>query len=128
MSLFPESSEVHRATRSRPLEQSELRIAVQRFAPSPQINRLVAFFSNYLVPPDKLEIVDAFGWGLLLSKISGYRKWWWLSGATILSVRVGTFALYHGLRSEWFLAHIPADVSMHVRFGIILASAVLCNS
>ena len=149
MSSFPESSEVHRAARSISFEQSELRIAVQsalatalclglstglffwlitvqRFAPSPQIDRLVTFFSNYLVPPDKLEVVGAFGWGLLLSKISGYRKWWWLSGATILSVRVGTFALYHGLLSEWFLAHIPADLSMHIRFGIILASTILC--
>jgi hypothetical protein len=149
MSSFPESSEVHRAVRSIFLEQGELRIAVQsalatalclglstglffwlitlqRVAPSAEINRLVDFFSKYLVPPDKLEMVGAFGWGLLLSKISGYRKWWWLSGATILGVRVGTFALYHGLLSEGFLEYIAPDVSMHVRFGIILASAVLC--
>ena len=94
MSSVPESSEVHQAPRSIPLEQSEFRIAVQsalatalciglstglffwlitvqRFAPSPQIDSLVAFFSNYLVPPDKLEMLGAFGWGLLLSKISG---------------------------------------------------------
>jgi hypothetical protein len=131
------------------LEQSELRIAVQsalatalclglstglffwlvtlqRVAPSAQINRLVDVFSTYLVPPDKLEMVGAFGWGLLLSKISGYRKWWWLSGATILGVRVGTFTLYNGVLTDWFLEHIAADVSMHVRFMIILAIAVLC--
>ena len=149
MSSFPESSEVHRVAPSIPREQSELRIAVQsalatalclglstglffwlitvqRLAPSAQIDRLVAFFSKYLVPPDKLEMFGAFGWGLLLSKISGYRKWWWLSGATILSVRVGTFTLYHGWLSEWVLAGFSNHVSMHVRFGIILASAVLC--
>ena len=101
-------------------------ITVQRLTPSAQIDRLVTFFSNYLVPPDILEMVGAFVWGLLLSKISGYRKWWWLSGATILGVRVGNFALYHGWLSEWFLAHIPTNVSMHVRFAIILAIAVLC--
>ena len=101
-------------------------ITVQRVAPSAQIDRLVTFFSSYLVPPDKLEMVGAFGWGLLLSKISGYRKWWWLSGATILGVRVGTFALYHGLLSEWLLVQILGDVSMHVRFGILLAIAILC--
>ena len=149
MSSFPESPEVHRAARSMSLEQSELRIAVQsalatalclglstglffwlvtlqRVAPSTQIHRLVDVFSTYLVPPDKLEMVGAFGWGLLLSKISGYRKWWWLSGATILGVRVGTFTLYNGVLTEWFLEHIAADVSMHVRFMIILAIAVLC--
>ena len=148
MSSFPESSEVHRAARSMSLEQSELRIAVQsalatalclglstglffwlvtlqRVAPSAQINRHVDVFSTYLVPPDKLEMVGAFGWGLLLSKISGYRRWWWLSGATILGVRVGTFTLYNGVLTDWFLEHIAADVSMHVRFMIILAIAVL---
>jgi hypothetical protein len=149
MSSFPESPEVHRAARSIPLEQSELRIAVQsalaaalcfglstglfywlitvqRLAPSAQINRLVTFFSNYLVPPDKLEMVGAFVWGFLLSKISGYRNWWWLSGATILGVWVGNFALYHGWLSEGFLAPTSTNVSMHVRFSIILTMAVLC--
>jgi hypothetical protein len=101
-------------------------ITVQRLAPSARIDRLVTFFSNYLVPPDLLEMVGALGWGLLLSKISGYRQWWWLSGATMLGVRVGNFALYHGLLSEWVLAPIPTAVSMHARFGIILAFAVLC--
>jgi hypothetical protein len=101
-------------------------VTLQRVAPSAQINRLVDFFSKYLVPPDKLEMLGAFGWGLLLSKISGYRKWWWLSGATILGVRVGSFTLYNGVLTDWFLEHIAADVSMHVRFMIILAIAVLC--
>jgi hypothetical protein len=101
-------------------------ITLQRVAPSAPIDRIVRFFSNYLVPPDKLEMVGALGWGFLLSKISGYRQWWWLSGATILGVRVGTFALYHGLLSEWFLERIAPDASMHLRFGIILTMAVLC--
>jgi hypothetical protein len=151
MRSFTESSKIHRPTRFISLEHRDLKIAmqsalatalclglstglffslitVQRLSPSTQIDRVVTFFSNYLVPPDKLEMVGAFGWGFLLSKISGYRKWWWLSGATILGVRMGTFALYHGLLSEWFLEHIAPDASMHVRFGIILAIAVLSVS
>lgn len=149
MSSFTEPSKRSRPARFIALEQSDLKIALQsalatalcfglstglffwlitlqRLAPSTQINRLVTFFSNYLVPPDILEMVGAFAWGLLLSKISGYRKWWWLAGATMLGARLGTFALYHGLLSEWFLEHIAPDASMHVRFGIILAIAVLC--
>lgn len=149
MSSFTEPSKWSRPARFIALEQSDLKIALQsalatalcfglstglffwlitlqRLAPSTQINRLVTFFSNYLVPPDILEMVGAFAWGLLLSKISGYRKWWWLAGATMLGARLGTFALYHGLLSEWFLEHIAPDASMHVRFGIILAIAVLC--
>ena len=149
MSSMIEPSKMSGSAKFVPLEQSNLKIAVQsalatalclglstglffwlitmqRFAPSTEINRLVAFFSNYLVPPDKLEIVGAFGWGFLLSKISGYRKWWWLSGATILGVRVGNFALYHGWLSEGFLAPTSTNFSMHVRFAIILTMAILC--
>ena len=100
-------------------------ITVQRLAPSAQIDRLVNFFSQYLVPPDLLEMIGAFSWGLLLSKISGYRKWWWLSGAAVLGVRLGTFVLYSVLLTEQFLKPVPAEVSMHARFGIILAFAVL---
>src|SRR5687768_4357854 len=101
-------------------------ITVQRLAPSRQLDRLVTFFSNYAVPPVILEMIGAFAWGLLLSKISGYRKWWWLSIATMMGVRIGNFTLYNGLLSEWVLSQIATDASMHVRFGIILGIAVLC--
>jgi hypothetical protein len=149
MSSLIEPSKMSRTTRLVPLERRDLKIAVQsalatalclglstglffwlivvqRLAPSAQIDRIVAYFSNHLVPPDRLEIVGAFGWGFLLSKISGYRGWWWLSGAAILGVRLGTFALYHGWLTAWLLAHIPGDVSRPVQFSIILVSGVLC--
>jgi hypothetical protein len=148
MGSFPDSSNVHRAAQSISLEEDELRIALQsalatalclglstglffwlitmqRVAPSAQIDRLVILFSKYLVPPDLLEMIGAFGWGLLLSKISGYRKWWWLSGAAVLGGRVGTFVLYSVLLTERFQERIPVGVSIHARFGIILALAVL---
>ena len=149
MSSFTGPSKISQPGRFMPLEETDLKIAVQsalatalcfglstglffwlitlqRLAPSTQINRLVTFFSNYLVPPDILELFGALGWGLLLSKISGYRKWWRLSAAAVLGVQLGTFTLYHGLLSEGFLGHIAPDASMHVRFGIILAITVLC--
>ena len=46
--------------------------------------------------------------------------------ATMAGVRVGHYALYHGLLSEWVLEHILTDVSMHIRFGMILSITVLC--
>jgi hypothetical protein len=98
---------------------------MQRAAPSAQIDRLVNLFSRYLVPPDILEMIGAFGWGLLLSKISGYRRWWRVAGATFLGNRVGTFILYSVLLTERLQEQIPAGVSSHARFGIILALAVL---
>ena len=100
-------------------------ITLQRAVPSAQIDRLVNLFSRYLVPPDILEMIGSFGWGLLLSKISGYRKWWRVAGATFLGNRVGTFMLYSVLLTERFREQIPAGVSSHARFGIILALAVL---
>ena len=147
MGSLPESSDGHRAAESRSLEEGELRIALQsalatalclglstgsffwlitlqRAAPSAPIDRLVNFFSRYLVPPDILEMIGAFGWGLLLSKISGYRKWWRVAGATFLGNRVGAFVLYSVLLTERLQEQMPG-VSSHARFGIILALAVL---
>ena len=100
-------------------------IIVQRLEPSTQITILVNFLRDYLVPPVILEMLGASGWGLLLSKISGYRQWWWLSIATMAGVWLGDFALYHGWVEQWVEGHAPPDLSLHVRFGLILAITVL---
>src|SRR5688572_11690514 len=101
-------------------------IIMQRSAPSASIERLVNFFSQYAVPPVILEMLGAFGWGLLLSKISGYRQWWWLSMATMAGVRIGDFALYNGSLVEWVQGHAPPGLSLHVSFEVILGITVLC--
>ena len=101
-------------------------IIVQRWTPSAPMDGLLHFLQDYTVPPVILEMLGAFGWGLLLSKISGYRQWWWLSTATMAGVRVGDFALYHGWLEQWVQGHAPPDISLHVRFGLILGITVLC--
>jgi hypothetical protein len=101
-------------------------IIVQRWTPSAPIDGLLHFLQDYTVPPVILEMLGAFGWGLLLSKISGYRQWWWLSIATMAGVRVGDFALYHGWLEQWVQGHAPPDLSLHMRFGLILGITVLC--
>lgn len=101
-------------------------IIVQRWAPSTPIDGLLNFFRDNAVPPTILEMLGAFGWGLLLSKISGHRQWWWLSAATMAGVRMGDFALYNGLLDQWVQGHAPPDLSLHVRFGLILGITVLC--
>ena len=101
-------------------------IIVQRWTPSAPMDGLLHFFQDYVVPPVILEMLGAFGWGLLLSKISGYRQWWWLSTATMAGVRVGDFALYHGWLEQWVQGHAPPDISLHVRLGLILGITVLC--
>jgi hypothetical protein len=101
-------------------------IIVQRWTPFAPMDGLLHFLQDYTVPPVILEMLGAFGWGLLLSKISGYRQWWWLSTATMAGVRVGDFALYHGWLEQWVQGHAPPDISLHVRFGLILGITVLC--
>lgn len=100
-------------------------LILQRSAASPGIDRLETFFSSYLVPPDLLGRVGAFAWGFLLSKISGYRQWWWPSLASMVGFWLGDFALYHGLLPEWVLALFPRGFPPPVQFGIILAITVL---
>jgi hypothetical protein len=101
-------------------------IIVQRWAPTPPINSLVNFLQDNAVPSVILEMLGAFGWGFLLSKISGYRYWWWLSIATMAGVCVGDFALYNGFLDQWVQGHAPPDISLNVRFGLILGIIVLC--
>jgi hypothetical protein len=101
-------------------------IILQRWEPSTQIDTLVRFFQDYVVPPVILEMLGASIWGLLLSRISGYRQWWRLSIATMAGVRVGDLALYHGWLDQWVQGHTPADLSLPVRFGLILGITVLC--
>ena len=101
-------------------------IIVQRQGPSTQINILVNFLQDYAVPPVILEMLGAFGWGLLLSKISGYRQWWWLSAATMAGVRVGDFTLYNGSLDQWVKGYAPSGLSLHMRFALILGITVLC--
>ncbi len=98
---------------------------VQSWAPSTPMDVLVSFFRDNAVPPVILEMLGAFGWGLLLGKISGYRQWWWLSAATMAGVRVGDFALYNGFLDNWVQGHAPPDISLEVRFGLILGITVL---
>src|SRR5215213_10815296 len=101
-------------------------LVVQRLAPSTPIGSLLNFLRENAVPPVILEMLGAFGWGLLLSKISRYREWWWLSIATMVGVHVGDFALYHGWLDQWVQGYAPPDLSLHVRFGLILGITVLC--
>jgi hypothetical protein len=149
MNLFIEPSEDHRSVTPNHSYPSALKIAlhsalaaglclglpaglffwviiVQRWTPSAPMDGLLHFLQDYTVPPVILEMLGAFGWGLLLSKISGYRQWWWLSTATMVGVHVGDFALYHGWLDQWVQGHAPPDLSLHVRFGLILGITVLC--
>ncbi len=100
-------------------------IIVQSWAPLTPINSLVEFFRDNLALPVILETLGAIGFGFLLSKISSYRQWWWLSAATLVGVRVGDFALYNGFLDQWVQGYAPSNLPLQMRFGLILGITVL---
>jgi hypothetical protein len=149
MDLSDKPSETDRPARPSHLNQSDLKIALQSAlaaglclglpagiifwliilqsrASSTSMNSLVNFFRDNLVPPVLLEMLGAIAFGCLLSKISGYRQWWWLSAATVAGVRVGDFALYNGFLDQWVQGHTPSNLPLQMRFGLILLITVLC--
>jgi len=101
-------------------------LIVQSWAPSTPIDNAVSFLRDNAVPPVIIEMSGAFGWGILLSKISSYRQWWWLSVATMAGVRVGDYTLYNAFLDQWIQGHVPLSLSLHLRFGLILSFTVLC--
>jgi hypothetical protein len=101
-------------------------LIIQTRAPSTPMERLLNFLREYAVPPVTLEMLGAFGWGVCLSKISGYRQWWWLSAATMAGIRVGDFALYHGWGDQWVQWLAFSDLSLHTHFKLVLSITVLC--
>lgn len=101
-------------------------LVIQRGTPSIPGEHLLSFLQAYFVPPETLEMLGAVGWGLCLSKISGYRPWWRLSAATMAGVWVGNFALYHGLLEPWLQEQAFASLAIHMRFGIIVGVTVVC--
>ena len=101
-------------------------IIMQRWAPSTPLDGFLNFFRDNPLPLPILEMLGAFGWGYLLSKISGYRQWGWLSAAAMAGVRMGDYPLANGFLDQWIQGHFPADLSVHVRFGLVLCINVLC--
>ena len=101
-------------------------LIVQRWAPSTPIDVLVNFIRDNLAPPVLFEMLGAFGWGVFLSKISGYRQWWWLSATTMAGVWVGDFALYNGFLEPWVQGHAPVALPLNLLFWLILSINVLC--
>jgi len=100
-------------------------ITLQKSAPSPEVDRLVTFFSRNLVPPILLGRIGAFVWGLLLSKISGYRQWWWPALASLAGFWLGDSVLYRGWLPEGLPALFPGGLAPPLQFGIVLAMTVL---
>ena len=97
-------------------------ILLQRLQPSQPVERLVTFLQNNGILEIAGMLVGAFGWGILLSKISGYRLWLRLVVASMLGVYVGQrlfWTIYY-----WFNYDF-SNMPIHVGFAIHLSGLVL---
>jgi|SRR5687767_8521165 len=97
-------------------------ILLQRLKPTPLIERLVTFLQNNGMLEIVGMLVGAFGWGILLSKISGYRLWLRLVVASVLGVYLGQrlfWIIYY-----WFNYDF-SNMPIHVGFAIHLSGLIL---
>lgn len=97
-------------------------ILLQRLKPTHLIERLVTFLQNNGILEIVGMLVGAFGWGILLSKISEYRPWWRLVVASMLGIYLGRrlfWIIYY-----WFNYDF-SNMPIHVGFAIHLSGLVL---
>jgi len=99
-------------------------IILQRIAPSPATNTLLDLLQNSPAPPAVLDMLGVLGWAVILSRISGYRQWWWLAAATMAGQFVGQGLLLNGVLDNLVQMAAPG-LAVHVRFGGVLAGVVL---
>ena len=97
-------------------------ILLQRIMPFHPLERLVTFLQNNGVLEIIGMLVGAFGWGIILSKISGYRPWWRLVMASMFGVYIGQRLFW--IIYSWFNYDF-SNMPIHVGFGIHLSGLVL---
>jgi len=97
-------------------------LVLQRLKPFGPVERLVTILQDNGIPEIIGVLIGAFGWGIILSRISRYRPWWWLVTASMLGV-------YLGRRLFWIIyAWINFDFSglpVHMVLAIHLSGLVL---
>jgi hypothetical protein len=70
--------------------------------PSSPVHDFLMVLQIYLTPGSIALSLGILGWGLLLSKISEYRQWWWIVIVTMVGVFVGKVPI------DWLDAAAPA--------------------
>jgi len=82
---------------------------------------LMDLFVNNVEPGWLIMLVGTVLWGIILSRIVGYRRWYLLSFAVTAGVFVGQLPMLNG-RLDIMLQRFALPV--HIRFGFVLAIAV----
>jgi len=93
--------------------------------PSTPIHDFLMVLQIYVTPGSIVLSLGVLGGALLLSRISGYRQWWWILAAGMAGVFIGKAPI------DWLDGWIqqappPYGWSLHVRFAVFLSLSVLC--
>jgi len=91
--------------------------------PSTPVHDFLMALQMHVTPPAITLLLGILGWGLLLSRISGYRQWWWIVAATTVGVFVGEVPI------DWLDGRLQQPFygwPVYQRFELFLTLSVLC--
>jgi hypothetical protein len=122
-------------------------VILANVAPSPSMNNILSLLQNTWYPfaneqqpsspvhdflmmlqisvtPASIALsLGILGWALLLSRISGYRQWWWILAAGMTGVFIGKAPI------DWLDLRLQRPFwgwPIHMRFALFLSASVLC--
>jgi hypothetical protein len=101
---------------------------LQQIKPSHILEKLMTVLQAYAMAEIAGVLVGAFAWGILLSRISGYRTWWLLAVA-------GMLGLYLGRRLFWIIyvwinydfTGLPIHVVLAIHLNGLILSVTFCT-
>jgi len=103
-------------------------LIVHQLAPSVLLDKVLKLLQDGF--PQITEILTLLGavvWGILLSKISGYRQWWWLAAATMIGIFIGEWPLYNGWLDQVIQGPV-LGLPVYLRFWMMLAGCVMIET
>jgi hypothetical protein len=93
--------------------------------PSTPVHDFLMVLQIYVIPDSIILSLCILGWALLFSRISGYRRWWWILAASMAGVFIGKAPI--DWLDGWIQQSPPLDGwPVHVRFAVCLSLSVLC--
>jgi hypothetical protein len=91
--------------------------------PSSPVHDFLMMLQIYITPASIALSLGILSWALLLSRISGYRQWWWILAAGMAGVFIGKAPI------DWLDLRLQRPFwgwPIHMRFALFLSESVLC--
>ena len=103
-------------------------LILQHLKPSGPVKILVTVLQDNGILEIIGVLIGAFAWGIILSRISGYRIWWWLVAASMLGVYLGRrlFWIIYGWHNIDF-SGLPVHVVLAIHLSGLVLSVTFCT-